>query len=109
MINAGKLAVLGDKDSVLAFMALNVDVFSADTAAEANDILRRLTKGDYAVIFVTEDIAERISATLEILKQRTYPAVIPIPSSAGSNGYGMKSIKKDVEKAVGADVLFNKD
>lgn len=106
MTETGKIAVLGDSDCVLAFRAVGLETYSANTETEALDILRVLTKGDYAVIFITEDIAEKISDTLEILKPRTFPAIIPIPSSAGSNGYGLKSIRKDVEKAVGADILF---
>ena len=39
-------------------------------------------------------------------RSRTYPAIIPIPSSNGSTGYGIENIKKDVEKAVGTDILF---
>jgi V/A-type H+-transporting ATPase subunit F len=85
---------------------VGIETFGADTENEAKDVLRSLLKGDYAVIFVTEDIAETISSTLEMLKSRTFPAIIPIPSSKGSNGYGLRSIKKDVEKAVGADLLF---
>jgi V/A-type H+-transporting ATPase subunit F len=103
----GRVAVLGDKDSVLAFSAVGLEVFGASTAEAAKDILRSLTKGGYAVIFITEDIASELSATLEMLKERTFPAIIPIPSSnQKGKGYGIKSIRKDVEKAIGADILF---
>lgn len=110
MNKTGKIAVVGDKDCILAFMATGAETFAASDAEEANSVLRKLSKdGDYAVIFITEDVAAKIPDTLMILKKRTYPAVIPIPSSSGSNGFGMKGIKSDVEKAVGADILFNKD
>jgi len=36
----------------------------------------------------------------------TYPAIIPIPVGTESKGLGMKRIKSNVEKAVGADILF---
>lgn len=106
MNEVGKIAVLGDKDCVLAFRAAGLNTFGANDAAEATALLRTLCKGDYAVVFITEDIAVKIADTLEMLKSRTYPAIIPIPSASGSNGYGLTSIKKDVEKAVGADILF---
>lgn len=96
--------MIGDKDSVLAFKAVGVETFAAQTVFEANDILRRL-KDDYAVIFVTEDLAVQIGDTLEKLKAKPFPAVIPIPGGQGSNGYGLKSVRKDVEKAIGADIL----
>ncbi|MBO8424446.1 MAG: V-type ATP synthase subunit F [Firmicutes bacterium] len=100
-----KIAVIGDKDSVLAFRALGVDVFDARTDAEAEDRLKKLAR-EYSVIFITEDIAERISDIVARYKTRPYPAVIPIPSAQGSTGYGMRGLSKDVEKAIGSDILF---
>lgn len=106
MIKNGKIAVIGDKDSVLAFKAVGAETFTAANTFEANDLLRKLSKEDYAVVFITEDIAVTVADTLAKLKTRAYPAVIPIPSQGGSNGFGMRGIKKDVEKAIGADILF---
>ena len=109
MIKTGKLAVIGDRDSVLAFKAIGADVYSAKNGFEAGDILKELSKGDTAVIFITEQLAAELEETLKKLKTRPYPAVIPIPSAAGSNGFGLSGVKKDVEKAVGVDILFYKD
>ena len=36
-------------------------------------------------------------------------AVIPIPGSRGSNGLGMSRVRANVEKAIGADILFNNE
>lgn len=109
MNKTGKIAVIGDKDSILAFKAIGAEVFTANNSFEANDLLKKLSKGDYAVIFITEQIAEEIKDTLVKMKTKAFPSVIPIPSSSGSNGFGMAGLKKDVEKAIGADILFNKE
>lgn len=61
---------------------------------EAGDILKELSKGDTAVIFITEQLAAELEETLKKLKTRPYPAVIPIPSAAGSNGFGLSGVKK---------------
>jgi V/A-type H+-transporting ATPase subunit F len=105
MLN-NKVAVIGDKDSVLAFKALGVDVFDARNTFEAQETLKKLAR-EYAVIFITEDIVEMIADIVARYKTRAYPAVIPIPSAKGTTGLGMKGISKDVEKALGADILFN--
>lgn len=105
MLKSGKIAVIGDKDSVLAFKAVGVEPFAAGNMFEANDTLRKI-KDEYAVIFVTEDLCEQIADTLNKLKSRAYPVVIPIPGSRGGTGYGERSIHRDVEKAIGADILF---
>lgn len=101
-----KLAVIGDKTSVLAFRALGVDVFGVKNPFDAAETLKKLAR-DYSVVFITEDIAEEIPEILNRYKTRPYPAVIPIPSAAGSSGFGMKGLSKDVEKALGTDILFN--
>ena len=99
-----KIAVIGDKDSVLAFKAIGLEVFSVDNDAEAVEALRNAKS--YAVIFITEDIAERIHDTVVRYKARTFPAVIPIPSGLGGTGYGIAGVKKDVERAIGSDIIF---
>lgn len=105
----GKVAVIGEKQIVTAFKAIGFDTFFADSATSATEVLRSLVKeGVYAVIFITEDVAIGMSETLEILKSRSYPIVVPLPSLV-PNGYGMDCIKKDVERAIGVDILFNKD
>ena len=105
----GKVAVIGEKQIVTAFKAIGFDTFFADTSVAATDILRTLVKeGVYAVIYITEDVAIGMNETLEILKSRSYPIVVPLPSLV-PNGYGMDCIKKDVERAIGVDILFNKD
>ena len=52
--NRYKIAVLGDKDSVLGFKALGLDVYPAETVEEARKTLHTLAKGDYAVVYLTE-------------------------------------------------------
>ena len=49
-----KIAVLGDKDSVLGFKALGLDVFPAESAEEAKRTLHALAKENYAVVYLTE-------------------------------------------------------
>jgi V/A-type H+-transporting ATPase subunit F len=39
-------------------------------------------------------------------KDHRLPAIIPIPSKDGNLGIGMTAVRKSVERAVGADILF---
>ena len=103
-----KIAVIGDKDSVLAFKAVGVEVFDATTAEQAQPLIKKLSQGDYAVIFIVGNLAEQIPDTLAKAKLKPFPAVVPIPTGANSSGFGMQGIKADVEKAIGVDILFNK-
>ena len=100
-----KIAVLGDQDSVLGFKALGLDVFPAETVDAAKSTLHRLAKEDYAVVYLTEQLARYMGEELARYKDDLTPAVILIPGKEGSLGIGMANVKKSVERAVGADIL----
>jgi V/A-type H+-transporting ATPase subunit F len=100
-----KIAVLGDRDSVLGFRALGLDVFFADDAETGRKALRRLAQESYAVIYVTEQLAAGLTAELDRYRKAVTPAIILIPSKEGSLGLGMQQVKTTVERAVGADII----
>ena len=102
-----KIGIVGDRDSVLGFMALGFSVHEADDVEEATDVLRALVRSEeYAVIFLVENYAKHMADELARYKNMPLPAITVVPGSRGSEGYGMASIKSAVERAVGADILF---
>ena len=102
-----KIAIIGDRDTVLGFMALGFSVHEATDAEAAAKKLQTLVKsGEYAVIFLTENLAAQMEEDLRLYKDMPLPAVISIPGHSGSTGYGMNLIRNAVERAVGADILF---
>jgi V/A-type H+-transporting ATPase subunit F len=100
-----KIGVVGDKDSVLAFKALGIDVFPVVEIEEARKTIDRLAMNDYAVIFVTEQVAKNLEETIARYNRETLPAVILIPSNQGTLNIGMQRISDNVEKAVGVNIL----
>lgn len=104
-----KLAAVGDKDSVLGFKAIGIDVFPIMDDEETARTIFRLAKAGYAVIFITEQAAEGAKDMIARYASQAYPAIIPIPSSSGGTGLGMRQLKQNVEKAIGADILFGKE
>ena len=101
-----KVGVIGDRESVLGFQAVGLDVFPAGDAEEAKKTLKRLAKEDFAIIYITEQFYQYMMKEVEEYTDSRLPAVIPIPGKDGSLGIGMISVKKSVERAVGADILF---
>lgn len=106
-MGANRVAVIGDKDSVLAFKAIGVEVYDAVDGEQARQLIKQLTEEEFAVIFITEPLCVAIPDVISKAKTQAYPVLLPIPTSSGSNGYGMDGIKKDIEKAIGSDILFN--
>ncbi|MBO4554940.1 MAG: V-type ATP synthase subunit F [Clostridia bacterium] len=103
----GGIAIVGDKDSVLAFKAIGVDVFPVENEMQARDKVHTLAR-NYSVIFVTEQVALWIEMLIKRYQARPYPVIVPIPSAEGNKGLGLMGIKANVEKAIGADILFDK-
>ena len=101
-----KIGVIGDSESVVGFMAVGFSVFTVETAEEAAKELARLASEDYAILFITERFAKEIPDAIAAYKDSPLPSVITIPGKEGATGYGLANIKKSVERAVGADILF---
>ncbi len=102
-----KIGMIGDFESVSGFMAAGFSVREAEDAESAASALKEMAEsGEFAVLFVVEDLAKQIAPQIALYTSRPLPAVIVIPGKDGGDGYGMREIKKSVEKAVGADILF---
>jgi len=99
-----KIAVIGDRDSVLGFKALGLDVFFTETDEEARATLHRLAQENYAVIYLTENLATPLRAEIARYKNFAMPAIILIPGKAGSLGLAEAALQSAVERAVGADI-----
>jgi len=99
-----KIAVLGDRDSVLGFKALGLDTFPVEDTEEARRTLHRLAKEEYAIIYVTEQLAVTLQPDIDRYKTAVTPAVILIPGKSGSLGLGARALQSAVERAVGADI-----
>lgn len=100
-----KIAVVGDKDSILAFKALGVDVFTVYDEDEARKTVDTLARDNYGIIFITEQTASLIPDTIERYDKEIIPAVILIPSNQGTLNIGIDRINRNVEKAVGSNIL----
>lgn len=100
-----KIAVVGDRDSVLGFQALGLSVFPAETAEQARKCIYTIAKEGYAIIYLTEQLGAQLEDLLVRYEKELTPAVILIPGKEGSLGIGMKKMTETVERAVGADIL----
>ncbi|MBR2570560.1 MAG: V-type ATP synthase subunit F [Clostridia bacterium] len=104
-----QIAAIGSKETVLAFGALGLTVVPVYTAEEASRAVFDLASQGYAVLFITEEWAQRIEETISRYKTQALPAIIPIPAASGATGAGMKQVRANVEKAIGADILFKEE
>ncbi len=100
-----KIAVMGDRESILGFQALGLEVCPVNTPEEGHEVLSRMARENYAIIYMTEQLAAKMSQDIARYKDALTPAIILIPGKEGSLGIGMANVKTAVERAVGADIL----
>lgn len=101
---AYKIGVVGDKDSVLGFKALGLDVVPVVNLDEARASIHKMAKDEYAVIYLTEQLASQLESEMARYKDSLTPAIILIPGKEGSLGIGMSKVTENVIRAVGADI-----
>ena len=101
------MGAVGERDAVLCFKAIGMQVIPTVTAEETNRALFTLTRQGVRVIFITETVAKLAAEAMQRYQNDPQVAIIPIPGSAGVQGYAMSRVKANVEKAIGADILFS--
>lgn len=100
------IAMIGDKDSVLLGRAAGLDVYFETDGHAAGKLIDKLAAGNTKVIFITEPVFEAAVQTVSKYRSSAFPAIIPIPDSRGTTGAAMRSVRENVEKAIGADILL---
>lgn len=103
-----KLAIVGDGDEVMVFKAAGVAAFVAHDEKDARDLLRKVAR-DYQIIFITENLARSLEDFLKRFDEEAYPVILPIPAADGNGEYGKETLKRAMERALGVDILFNRD
>jgi len=102
----GKMAIIGDGDSVLAFSSVGITPYSVLDAKQAEQVLKEIAD-KFEIIFITDYLAKENSQIIKEYLAKPYPIIISVPSKSGSNGYGMELIKGAMEKALGIDIFQN--
>ena len=102
-----KIAVLGERQTVVGFKALGLSVFPVADAEEAKRTFRKITRPEeeYAIIYVEESFAEALSREIDRFKDSPNPAVILIPGKDGSLGLGLSALNAAVERAIGSNIV----
>ena len=100
-----KVSVLGRRADTAVFRALGVDTVSVETAQEAETTFETLLRGDYAVLYVTEEWFTLLRERIAALADRALPAVLLLPGGrTGGGSVAAQALEEAVKRAVGADI-----
>lgn len=100
-----KIGAIGDKDSVLPFKLFDFAIYTKKDADSLRRKIDEMARADFGIIYVTEEYAALVPETLKRYQEEMTPAIVLIPSHAGTLGIGKQMIQDQVEKAVGQNIL----
>ena len=102
-----KIAVIGDRASVIIFTAVGITVKEATTPKEAKRAVMELVQQGYKIIFITEVLFSSLSDLAEKYRESAYPSIIPIPDRSGSMHIAEMGVIHNMEKAIGTNIFDN--
>ncbi len=85
-------------------MAAGFTVYDAETPREALAALKRAKGENCVILYITAPLAGEIEEEIARLSEGTLPAIVTLPDL--DSGYGTAQLKRAVERAVGADIIF---
>lgn len=100
-----RIAAFGQKDIMLIFKAIGVEVFSVDENSELKMQLEKLIKEGFAIIFITEDIALEVPEIIKKYMNRTLPSIVIIPGPGRNKNFAVDLLRQAVVKAMGVDLF----
>lgn len=106
---ADKMGAVGERDVVLAFGAMGMEAIPAETKESVSAAVAALAEQGVPVIFITERAARLSPETMARYRASAETILIPVPGGTGTDGYGMQRLRSNIEKAIGADILFEKE
>lgn len=65
-----KVGVVGDKDSIMGFLALGIDIFPAYDSDEIKKSIHKLVEDEYAIIYITEQASLLAKESIAKYKDR---------------------------------------
>jgi V/A-type H+-transporting ATPase subunit F len=103
------IAMIGNRDSIIGFKLLGISIFPVSKKEETIEILNKIVKEKYAAVFITEEIAIQIFEKIEELQKNSLLSFTIIPNKFEKKNLGLKILEKNIEKAIGTDILFRKE
>lgn len=101
----GKIAFIGDADSVLGFRALGVETVVPENADSAREQFTRLVKEKISIIMITENMMDDLQEQIEETVHMAIPSVVVLPGITGTQKRGETTIRELIIKAVGVDLM----
>lgn len=99
-----KIAVIGERESIIPLKALGVEIFPIEKIEEAKKVILDLEIKGYGIVFVTEDLASCLEEVFEEFREKPFPLLVPIPTSHGSTGFAEEEMGRWMRRSLGWEI-----
>lgn len=103
------IALIGERKIIIGFSLLGLQLFPADNQEEAVKALRDCAQGNIKIVFITNELAQKIINDIEEYQKHSTMAICILPGRIEETALSMRLLRKNIEKAVGTDILFRNE
>ena len=101
-----EIVAIGQRDQIIGFQGVGVKIEPARNAVEFAASLKEVARREaVGIILVTENFAEQGADLITLLRKAYGKVILVIPDHHGSKGLAYRKMQKDVERALGVDLL----
>ncbi len=101
-----RVAILGDKDTILPFKGSGIEAISIEDPGRGGEKLKQAVTEDYGIIFVSESVAKKCLDVIEsISEKKSFPIITIVPDLREEIAeIAEKRLRKLIRKAVGMEI-----
>ncbi len=104
------IAIIGEKEIVIGFSLIGFQLFPVADSIEAKDALKKCTTdSNYQIVFITDNIAQLVMDEIGKYQRISPISICILPNRIQDSKLNIEMLRKNVEKAVGTDILFRKE
>jgi len=103
------IALIGEREIAIGFNLVGLKIFPVAQSEKAIKALKECAQGNYAIVFITNEIAQTMIEEIEEYQKKSSMAICILPNRTKETALSINILRKNVEKAVGTDILFRKE
>jgi len=105
-----RIVAIGPKDMISCFAAIGAELHATRNAEEISTALEKTARaGNVALVLVPEAHAADCRPALRAFRAESRAALLLLPSSAEGPSIAFEEVGKEIEKAVGINLLKAQD